>query len=415
MTDGAAGGAEIPGAAIPEAEILAILRRLVGFDTTSHKSNLALIDWAEDHLAARGFRSERLPDASGEKASLYATIGPEGVPGYVLSGHTDTVPVEGQAWASDPFAVRREARPDGDRVYGRGVCDMKGFLAVCLAGADLMRARADRLARPIHLALSYDEEVGCTGVRDLVERLAGAAVRPAGCFVGEPSEMGVVVGHKGKRSVRVRVRGATCHSSLAPRGVNAVEWGARLVAEIRRLADGLAERGARDALYDVAHSTGHVGVFRGGTALNIVPDEAEIVFEFRTIGADDPDALVAEVRDHAERVLAPAMRAVAGTDASESGFAFDVFAGFPGLDTAPEAEITALAKRLARRNEHAKVAYGTEAGLFSAVAGVPSIVVGPGSIEQAHKADEWIAVAELAACARFVERLVDHCCAPPAP
>ena len=379
--------------------VLEILATLVAFDTTSRNSNLAIVDWIEAHLAALGFSSERIYDATGTKANLFATIGPADVPGTILSGHTDVVPVDGQEWTGDPFGLRVE----GGRAWGRGACDMKGFLAVCLAAAEGMSR--EKLARPIHLAFSYDEEVGCVGVRGLVERLAGRAVKPEFCFVGEPTGMGVVVGHKGKRSVRVGVRGFTVHSSLAPKGVNAAEFAALLVAHIRETADRLAREGARDALYDVPYSTAHVGILRGGTALNIVPDEAEILFEVRTIAADDPDALVDGIVRHAREALEPRMQAVDPA----AGFDFDRFAGFPGLDTAPDAGIVALAKALAGADCHSKVAFGTEAGQFQAIAGIPSVVVGPGSIDQAHKADEWIALSELEKCLGFVERLVERC------
>ncbi|HEY8382814.1 MAG TPA: acetylornithine deacetylase [Microvirga sp.] len=376
-----------------------ILSRLVAFDTTSRHSNLPLIEWVEAYLEPLGFALERIPDATGQKANLWATIGPADRPGYVLSGHTDVVPVDGQAWTSDPFRLRQE---DG-RLYGRGACDMKGFLAVCLAKAEAMAAAP--LERPIHLAFSYDEEVGCVGVRSLVDQLARQPVRPEACFVGEPTGMGVVVGHKGKRSVRATVRGLACHSSLAPHGVNAVEAGARLVAEISRVAAELAGSGGRDELYDVPHSTGHVGILHGGTALNIVPDECEILFEFRVIGGEDPDLLVQRIEAFARDVIEPGMKAVS----PEAGFTFDVYAGFPGLDTRPDAAVVTLAKALAGRNDHAKVAYGTEAGLFHEVAGIPTVIIGPGSIEQAHKADEWIAVDELEKCAAFIDRLIERC------
>ncbi len=379
-------------------DIVPILSRLVSFDTTSRNSNLPLIDWVEDYLRPLGFRLERLPDATGTKANLWASIGPEERPGLILSGHTDVVPVDGQAWSADPFTLREA---DG-RLYGRGACDMKGFLAVCLAAAPRM-AEAP-LRKPLHLAFSYDEEVGCIGVRSLVEKLARASVRPEACFVGEPTSMGVVTGHKGKRSVRATVRGLACHSSLAPQGVNAVEAGAKLAAGISRIAERLMREGGRDPLYDVPHSTGHVGVLRGGTALNIVPDACELLFEFRVVGGESADALVAEVEAFARREIEPGMKAV---DPS-CGIAFEVYAGFPGLDTPADAPVVTLAKALAGRNRHTKVAYGTEAGLFDAVAGVPTVIVGPGSIEQAHKADEWIAVEQLELCAAFVERLIGH-------
>jgi acetylornithine deacetylase len=379
--------------------ILEILSTLVAFDTTSRNSNLPLIDWVEGYLIQLGFTCERVYDATGAKASLWATIGPDERPGYILSGHTDVVPVDGQGWASDPFRLRR----DGSRVYGRGAADMKGFLAVCLGLAPVMRDA--KLARPIHFAFSYDEEVGCVGVRGLLERLRDRPVRPAACFVGEPTSMQVVIGHKGKRSVRVQVRGAACHSALAPRGVNAVEWAARFAAEIRNLAERLAASGPRDELYDVPHSTAHVGVLRGGTALNIVPDQAEILFEVRTIGADDPDALVAELIRHAREVFEPAMQRVN----AEAGFDFDLYAGFPGLETPADAEVALLAKSLAGRSDHAKVAFGAEAGLFDRIAAIPTVILGPGSIDQAHKADEWIEIAQLEECAAFVTRLIDAC------
>ncbi len=384
---------------MPDGGIVSILSTLVAFDTTSRNSNLDLIAWVEDYLKPLGFRMERVYDETGSKANLWASIGPEDRPGMVLSGHTDVVPVDGQNWSGDPFVLRES----GGRLYGRGACDMKGFLAVCLANAQAMAAA--RLKQPIHLAFSYDEEVGCVGARGLAEWLKTQPVTPEACFVGEPTNMQVVIGHKGKRSIRVRVRGLTRHSSLAPQGVNAVEFGAMLVAEIRRIADELAASGHRDSLYDVPHSTGHVGILRGGTALNIVPDECEIIFEFRVVGKDDPDALVQRVVDYARNVLEPRMHQV---DPS-TGIDIDVYAGFPGLDTAPDAGVVTLAKALAGRNDHAKVAFGAEAGLFDAIAGIPSVIVGPGSIAQAHQADEWIEIAELGKCDAFVKRLIARC------
>jgi acetylornithine deacetylase len=375
-----------------------ILEALVGFDTTSRNSNLELVAWVEHYLDRFGVAHERIADQSGAKANLWATIGPARTPGYILSGHTDVVPVDGQTWSNDPF--RLTAR-DG-RLYGRGSADMKGFLACCLAAVPDMVAAG--LVTPIHLAFSHDEEVGCVGVRSLIARLGAMAVKPVGCFVGEPTGMDVVVGHKGKRSFRVDVRGRTCHSSLAPEGVNAVEYAARLIVNIRDMADRLAREGARDPLYDVPYTTTHTGVVAGGTALNIVPDICRFQFEFRSIAADDADALAGEVMAYARDRLEPDMKGVA----PEAGITFDTMSGFPGLETPPAVDLVALAKILAARNAHRKVAYGTEAGLF-AQAGIPTVVIGPGSIEQAHKADEFIVASELDACGEFIDRLIAHC------
>ena len=375
-----------------------VLQALVGFDTTSRNSNLALIEWVEGYLDDLGVAHRRIPDPSLPKSNLWATIGPPEVPGYILSGHTDVVPVDGQGWSSDPFKLDER----GGRLYGRGATDMKGYVACCLAAVPAMLARP--LQQPIHLALSYDEEVGCTGARGMVAQLAQAPVKPIACFVGEPTSMEVVVSHKSKRSFKVTVRGRTCHSSLAPHGVNAVEYAARLVARIREISDRHARVGARDELYDVPFTTAHVGTLHGGTALNIVPDVATIDFEFRSIAADNLDALTEEVTGFARDVLEPEMRQVA----PEAGISIVASAGFPGLDTPPEADVVALAKKLAGRNSHSKVAYGTEAGLFDGI-GIPTVVIGPGSIDQAHKADEFIAVAEIEKCDAFLARLVKHC------
>jgi acetylornithine deacetylase len=373
-----------------------LLARLVAFDTTSHKSNLGLISFVEGYLGGFGIDSRRVPSADGAKASLFATIGPAGIGGIGLSGHTDVVPVTGQAWDTDPFTM---VERDG-KLYGRGTADMKGFVACCLAAVPDMAG----LKRPIHLSFTYDEEVGCIGVRDVIDYLDRKTVKPAGCFVGEPTGMGVIIGHKGKRSYRVTARGRTCHSALAPQGVNAVEYAARLIARIRDTADRLAREGARDPLYDVPYTTAHTGVVHGGTALNIVPDECTFLYEFRSIGADDPDALAAQIEAYARDVLEPEMKAVA----PEAGFTFELMSGFPGLDTPEGADLVGLTKDLSRHTGHAKVAYGTEAGRFS-FAGIPSVVIGPGFIDQAHKADEYIAASELATCGVFIDRLIAHC------
>jgi len=377
----------------------AILTDLIGFDSVSSRSNLPVIEWIENFLSARGVTSVRYPDKTEPKANLVATIGPVDVPGYILSGHTDVVPVEGQDWTVDPFA----GDIVGERLYGRGSSDMKGFVACVLSRVDAMLAAP--LSKPLHLVFSYDEEVGCVGVRVALEGLAEWPVKPLGCFVGEPTDMDVVVGHKGKRSVRVEITGKTGHSSLAPNFVNAAEYGARLTAFISDIGRELASGGARDELYDMPHSTAHVGVLRSGTQLNIVPDQCVLDFEFRVVAADDADALVDRVKAFAETELVPAMQAVA----PETGIVFTDLSEIPGLDTDPSEDIIVVAKRLAGRNAHSKVAYGTEGGLFTKMAGIPTVVIGPGRIDRAHKADEFVLLSELDQCCGFLDRLIAEC------
>lgn len=376
------------------------LRALIGFDTVSRRSNLALIDHVEAFLKRHGVAGRLVFDETATKANLIATIGPAETPGYVLSGHTDVVPVDGQEWTTDPFALTQR----GDRLFGRGTADMKGFVACCLAKVPAMVAAP--LRRPLHLAFSYDEEVGCIGVRRLIAAMKDWDVRPLACFVGEPTDMDVVVSHKAKRSLRVTVTGRAAHSSLAPQAVNAVEYAALLIVRIREIGERLAHRGLYDAAFDVTHTTAHVGPIAGGTQLNIVPDRCVFEFEFRALPAEDVDALVEEVRRIAASELEPAMRRIA----PEAGIGFDWISQFPGLDTDPEEPVVALAKRLAGRNRHGKVAYGTEAGLFSRDGGIPAVICGPGAIAQAHKPDEYIERGQLAQCETFLDRLVEHAC-----
>lgn len=386
-------------------DIKRILARLVGFDTTSHISNLPLMAWVEQYLAEHGVSCARVPDSTGTKAAIWVTIGPADRPGYILSGHTDVVPVTGQEWTSDPFTLTER----GSRLYGRGTTDMKGFVAVCLAMVPEIKSAA--LMRPIHLALSYDEEVGCKGVAPLIERHCMGPVRPLGCFVGEPTLMRVIVGHKGKHAVRATVRGRSAHSSLPDLGVNAIEYAAELICQIRAVAADMARSGARDDLYEIPYSTGLTAIVEGGTANNIIPDRCSIEFEFRSIAGTDAAAMCAGIEAWARSELEPRMQA---RDPA-CGIDFEEVLTYPGLETGPEHPVASLAKRLAGRNDHAKVAFGTEAGLFSKIAGVPSIVVGPGSITEAHRPDEFIESDELVRCAQFVRGLIAHCSETSAP
>ncbi len=375
-----------------------LLRDLVAFPTVSRDPNRELLLYVEDYLARHGVASEILWDGERRKGNLWATIGPAGQRGAIMSGHSDVVPVDGQAWSSDPFQVRTE---DG-RLYGRGTADMKGFIATALSLVPEMLARP--LRAPVHLAISYDEEVGCLGVRSLVERIASMPVRPALCVVGEPTSMRVVIGHKGGRGYRVRVTGSAAHSSLAPRAVNAIEYAAELILFLRGIAKEWAEQGPYDEAYDLPHSTLSTGLIEGGTAINIVPASCELVFEFRHLAAVDAEAVTARIREFARDVLEPRMRAVA----AESGIEFTEIYEYPGLDLDAEHPAVTFVKSLAERNDHSKVAFGTEGGLFRERAGVAAVVCGPGSIEQAHKADEYVEAGQLAQCEHFLRRLLDR-------
>jgi acetylornithine deacetylase len=381
--------------------IRTLLAGLVGFDTVSDRSNLALIAYIEDYLAAFGITGRRVVDATGQKASLWVTIGPQDKPGLVLSGHTDVVPVEGQAWTHNPFEMIER---DG-KLYGRGTTDMKGFVATCLAMVPEMK-RA-QLATPIHLAISYDEEIGCVGVRPLLKILSQAPVKPMGCFVGEPTQMELAIGHKGKHGVRATFHGLACHSSIAPTGVNAIEHAATLITEISRRAAQIAKEGARDELYDIPYTTLLTSIVEGGTALNIVPDTCTIEFEARGLGIAESkevtDAIVAWARETIEPVMQKANPAC--------GIDFEEILEYPALEMPAGDSWVTLAKQLSGRNSHCKVAFGTEAGLFVSMAGIPSVVIGPGSIAQAHKADEYVELSELLKCADFIERVIAHCAA----
>ena len=379
------------------AETRRILETLIAFDTTSRNSNLALIHWVRDYLGEHGVSAEVLYNDERDKANLYATIGPTDRGGVALSGHSDVVPVDGQDWASDPW---RLIERDG-RLYGRGTCDMKGFIAIALAFVPDFSKR--ELKRPVHLCFSFDEEIGCRGVPHMLRELARRPIQPAMCFVGEPTSMKVVTAHKGKVDIICRVRGAEAHSSLTPRGVNAINAAARVIGFLEAKAHEKAESGPFDPEFDVAYTTIHTGLIDGGTQLNIVPGHCNFEFEIRNLPADDPDAIVEDVRRFAHEEVEPAMKSVH----PETGFDWQEVARYPGMDTPPESDVAALAKALAGSNDTGKVAFGTEGGLFQAN-NIPTVVCGPGSIEQAHKPNEYVTLDQLSRCERFMERLLDH-------
>jgi acetylornithine deacetylase len=376
-----------------------MLRRLIAFPTVSRDSNLELIHWVRDLLAPLGAEIRLTHDDGKRKANLFATLGPRGEPGIVLSGHTDVVPVEGQAWDSDPFEM---VEKDG-RLYGRGACDMKGFIACVLALVPEITERG--LKTPLHLAFSYDEEVGCIGVGRLIADLRQAGVRPRSCIVGEPTEMRPVIAHKGKKGYRCTVRGLAGHSAYAPLGVNAVEFAAEAVAFLKSMARRHRDRGPYDRGFDIAHTTVHTGVIRGGTALNVIPHECAFDFEFRHLPGDDPDRLLAEFTDYVRARLEPEMRAVHPA----AGFTVEPLSEIPMLDTGPESEVVALAQELAGSGEIAKVSFATEGSQFQR-AGIPTVVCGPGSIAQAHKPNEYVTLEQIARCEAFIRRLTERLC-----
>ncbi|MGO4004028.1 acetylornithine deacetylase [Pseudomonas fluorescens] len=377
----------------------ALLAKLVGFATVSRDSNLGLIEFVGDHLHSLGVACELIYNRERTKANLLASIGPAVAGGVVLSGHTDVVPVDGQAWTVEPFCL---SEADG-KLFGRGTADMKGFIASVLAAVPMFLA-AD-LRRPVHLALSYDEEVGCLGVRSLLEILPQRIVAPALCLIGEPTELTPVLGHKGKLAMRCHVRGAACHSAYAPSGVNAIAQAARLIGRLDEIGATLAEPSLRDERFDPAYSTVQVGVIEGGTALNIVPADCRFDFEIRALPDFAPQAVVDELQQYAQSSLLPAMQAVQ----PDTSIQFEPLSAYPGLATSADSPAARLLAQLCGSDAFSTVAFGTEGGLFDQ-AGIPAVVCGPGSMEQGHKPDEFVSVEQMAACDRLMDRLADWLC-----
>lgn len=376
-----------------------LLAHLVAFDTTSRESNLALIDFCWRYLSGLGVTCELMHNAERSKANLYARLGPAGSGGVMLSGHSDVVPVDGQTWTVPPFALTER---DG-KLYGRGTADMKGFLACMLAAVPHFLAQP--LRQPLHLAISYDEEVGCLGVRSLVKALAQRSDRPAICLIGEPTELRPVLGHKGKLAMRCEVQGAACHSAYAPQGVNAIEYAAKLIQRLTIIGERLAAPERQDARFDPPFTTVQTGVIHGGRALNIVPDACSFDFEVRTLPQEDAQQVAEELVAYAQQTLEPQMRAVQPA----SAIRFSPLSAYPGLDTAAHSAAAQLIARLSGSDSFGTVAFGTEGGLFAA-AGIPCVVCGPGSMEQGHKPDEFITLAQLDACDSLLRRLATWMC-----
>ena len=372
------------------------LARLVAFDTTSRGSNLELIAYVEAQLTAIGVASRRVSNADGSKANLLASVGPDLAGGVVLSGHTDVVPVDGQAWTSDPFTLTRR----GDRLYGRGTCDMKGFIALALAAAPEFAQGG--LARPVHLAFSYDEEVGCLGAPDLIREIAERLPKPAAVVVGEPTSMEAVSGHKGVCSFRVKVSGHEAHSSLTHLGASANMAAIRLMASLNALAERLARDADPASPFLPKGATLTVGVINGGTALNILARSCTFGFDLRTPPGADPLALLAPFVAEAE-----ALDAELKARFPDAGVVVERRSLVPALAPVPDGPAEALARRLAGDNGPARVAsYAAEAGQFQA-AGHSVVICGPGSIDQAHQPDEYVEVAQMERGAAFMARLAE--------
>jgi acetylornithine deacetylase len=367
------------------------LARLAAFPTISADSNEALITYAATRITAAGGRIHTMAGALPGKFNLLASFGPDTAAGLVFSGHSDVVPVQGQDWKTDPFTLTQK----DDRLYARGASDMKAFLAAMLTAAERMDSK--RLSRPLHLAFSYDEEIGCVGVRNLLARLQAEAFQAQGCIIGEPTEMRVMTGHKGKLAGCICCRGIPAHSANPTLGCNAIQLAAAMVRQAESLQSWLAANGARDAAYPLPYTSVHIGTIAGGTALNIVPEYCRMDFEIRSLAADDPAALVERLRESAARIVA---------EAGKGEIEIEVTNTYPGLNTPADAPLAQAAVHAAG-TEIGKIGFGTEAGLFEEMLGLPCIICGPGSIDRAHKPDEYVTIGELEACDAFLDRMIE--------
>ena len=379
-------------------ESVAILSELIAHPTVSRDSNLTLIEWIQRYLDRHGVKAELIYDTERRKANLWASIGPHVDGGIVLSGHTDVVPVDGQDWLSDPFrAEQRESR-----IFGRGASDMKGFIACVLAQVPSWAELP--LRRPVHLAFSYDEEVGCLGVRGLIEHIRASGYRPSGCLIGEPTEMGVAVAHKGCLCIQGRVQGRAAHASLAPHGVNAIDYAVRLISYMQELASREIRQGQRQTGFDVPYSTLATTTIQGGAAPNIIPDHCDFSVDYRYLPGFDPLMLLSEIKERGAQLSAE-MQAVA----PESGIELDHEVWALPFAASGNDAWTVLVQQLLRTNKTRNVTFGTEAAYFQSI-DIPTLVCGPGSIEQAHQPNECVAVEQLKSCGEFLNNLARNLC-----
>ncbi|OWY30132.1 acetylornithine deacetylase [Herbaspirillum robiniae] len=382
----------------PTKQTLDIIKTLIGFNTISRESNLGLIEWVRDYLERHGAVTRLTYDAEKRKANLFATIGGAAGNakfGTVFSGHTDVVPVKGQNWDTDPFVAHVA---DG-KLFGRGACDMKGFIAVCLSR--LPSIDQSRLHTPLHFSFSYDEEVGCLGVRELLADLKANEIRPTGVIIGEPTSMQAVIAHKGKRSYRCSVHGHAAHSSCPHLGINSIDFAAMMQLKIRDIARRVRETETNDYDFDVPYSSIVTTLSNGGSAPNIIPDKAEFVFEHRFLPGIDPREVFDEVKAYAEREVVPQMTA----DGAQGRIEFETLTAYPGMSTPVDDPIVASALRILGSERARKVGFGTEGGLFGE-AGMPAVICGPGDIVQAHKPNEFVTLEQLARCESFFDNFV---------
>ena len=382
-----------------EKNSIEILKKLVSFDTTSFKSNLDLIKFIENYLNDLNIKSELIYDETKNKANLFTTIGPNLQGGIVLSGHTDVVPITKQNWTSDPFILTER----DDKLFGRGSSDMKGFIAIVLSRVSAMVEK--KLKKPIHLAFSYDEEIGCVGVHSLLDLIKKKSINPEFCIVGEPTSMEMVIGHKGKHAYDVKVDGLSCHSGQAPNGVNAINYASKLINYIEEINKEKSIKGPFDNDYEIPYSTLHTGLIKGGTILNIVPKLCQFEFEIRHLAEDDPFEIIQRIKQYTEELLIKEMHNISSTTNIEINEKIN----YPGLNISESISPVKQVKELLGKSSHKKVVFGTEGGLFKRELNLPTIICGPGSIDQAHKPDEFISIQQIEKGGTFIDKLINNC------
>ena len=382
-----------------EKNSIEILKKLVSFDTTSFKSNLDLIKFIENYLNDFNIKSELIYDENKNKANLFTTIGPNLQGGIVLSGHTDVVPITKQNWTSDPFILTER----DDKLFGRGSSDMKGFIAIVLSRVSAMVEK--KLKKPIHLAFSYDEEIGCVGVHSLLDLIKKKSINPDFCIVGEPTSMEMVIGHKGKHAYDVKVEGLSCHSGQAPYGINAINYASKLINYIEEINKEKSIKGPFDNEYEIPYSTLHTGLIKGGTILNIVPNLCQFEFEIRHLAEDDPLKIIQRIKQYTEELLIKEMHNIS----SKTNIEINEKINYPGLNISESISPVKQVKELLGSSSHKKVIYGTEGGLFKRELNIPTMVCGPGSINQAHKPDEFISIQQIEKGGTFIDKLINNC------